>query len=190
MRRCIEGFIKVQDECVNLSASILNFSAVVYYCCHWVSQLCISLNICCLSDRCLCCSRWAIKLVQTVCSVSLQRSYERKKGRYLLARHIGGHIFAKDYSLWISLVSRYCWKKCANAKSNSLPSPFNTLGCNSSCSKALEGFRPFRSLVTPSFGAAIFFIRGADLSSKGVCLCSFYWTHHCMDYLVPLPVLP
>ena len=38
--------------------------------------------------------------------------------------------------------------------------------------KALEGFKPLRSLITPSLETAISFMKGADLSRSGTWVCS------------------
>ena len=52
-------------------------------------------------------------------------------------------------------------------------SSFRTLGLSSSGPKALEGFKPLRSIITPSFETAISFMKGADLFRSGTWVCSF-----------------
>ena len=66
-----------------------------------------------------------------------------------------------------------CWKRWANTGPNSVASSFRTLGWSSSGPKALEGFKPLRSLITPSLETAISFMKGADLSRSGTWVCSF-----------------
>ena len=84
-----------------------------------------------------------------------------------------GQIFAKDHSFGISPVSIECWKRWANTGPKSVASSFRTLGWSSSGPKALEGFKPLRSLITPSLETAISFMKGADLSRSGTWVCSF-----------------
>ena len=48
-----------------------------------------------------------------------------------------------------------CWNRWANAGPNSKASSFRTLGWSSSGPKALDGFKPLRSLVTPAAGTTI-----------------------------------
>ena len=84
----------------------------------------------------------------------------------------GGQIFARDHSFWISPVSIDCWKRWANTGPNSIVSSFRTLGWSSSGLKALEGFMPLRSLITPSLEITISFMKGADLSRSGTWVCS------------------
>ena len=64
-------------------------------------------------------------------------------------------------------------KKWANTGPNSVSSCFRTLGWSSSGPKALEEFKPLRSLITPSLETAISFMKGADLSRSGTWVCSF-----------------
>ena len=75
MRRCIKCLFKIQYECVNVSTCPLlskilaqSFITVV----SWISQLCPFLNACCLSDRSLYSSRWAMIFEKTMCSSNLQ----------------------------------------------------------------------------------------------------------------------
>ena len=60
-------------------------------------------------------------------------------------------------------MSRDFWKRWAKTGPNSLASSFRTLGWSSSGPKALEEFKPFRSLVTPSFETTMSSMKGADL---------------------------
>ena len=48
---------------------------------NWVSQLCPFLNACCLSDRSLCSSRWAMIFEHTMCSSNLQGTQVKETGR-------------------------------------------------------------------------------------------------------------
>ena len=80
-----------------------------------------------------------------------------------------GQIFVRDHSLGISPVSIDCWKRWANTGPNSVASFFRTLGWSSS----LEGYKPLRSLVTPSLETTISSMKGADLSRSGTWVCSF-----------------
>ena len=66
-----------------------------------------------------------------------------------------------------------CWKRWANTGPYSVASSFRTLGWSSSGPKALEEFKPLRSLITPSLETAISFMKGADLSRSGTWVCSF-----------------
>ena len=84
-----------------------------------------------------------------------------------------GHIFARDHSLGISSVSIDCWNRWTNTGPNSEASSFRTLGWSSSGPKALDGFRPLRSLVTPTAETTISFMKGADRFGSGTWLCSF-----------------
>ena len=54
-----------------------------------------------------------------------------------------------------------------------LLAPLGLLGWSSSGPKALEGFKPLRSLITPSLEIAISFMKGANLSRSGTWVCSF-----------------
>ena len=94
---------------------------------------------------------------------------------YLNIYHLswkGANIY-RDHSLGISLVSVDCWKGWANTGPNSLASSFMTLGWSSPGPKALEGFKPLRSLVTPSLETKISSMKGTDLSRSGTWVCSF-----------------
>ena len=82
-----------------------------------------------------------------------------------------------DHSFGISPVSIDCWKRWANTGPNSVASSFRTLRWSSSGPKALEGFKPLRSLITPSLETAISFMKGADLSRSGTWVCSFFIEH-------------
>ena len=85
-----------------------------------------------------------------------------KGGRYLQETIFGG----------ISPVSIDCWKRWANTGPNSVASSFRTLGWSSSGPKALKGFKPLRTLITPSW-EIISFMKGAYLSRSGTWVCSF-----------------
>ena len=76
------------------------------------------------------------------------------------------------HSLGISPVSRDCWKRWAKTGPNSVASSFRTLGWSSSGPKALEGFKPLRSLVTPSFETTMSSMKGADLLRNGTSIWS------------------
>ena len=54
-----------------------------------------------------------------------------------------------------------------------IASSFRTLGWSSSGPKALEGFKPLRRLVTPSFETTMSSMKGADLLRNGTSLWSF-----------------
>ena len=183
---------------------------------NWVSQLCPFLNACCLSDRSLCSSRWAMIFEHTMCSSNLQGTQVKETGRLLHASDLSlflkrGQIFARDHSFGISPVSTDCWKRWANTGPNSVAGSFRTLGWSSyiyiyiyyvagsfrtlgwssSGPKALEGFKPLRSLITPSLETAISFMKGADLSRSGTWVCSFllntsvnWWGFMSRNYLV------
>ena len=64
-------------------------------------------------------------------------------------------------------------KRWANTGPNFVASSFRTLGWSSSGPKALEGFKPLRSLITPSLETAIPLMKGEDLSRSGTSVCSF-----------------
>ena len=76
MRGCIKCLFKIQYECVNLSSIVQDFSPI-----NWVSQLCPFLNACCLSDRSLYSSRWAMVFGHTMCSSNLQGTQVKETGR-------------------------------------------------------------------------------------------------------------
>ena len=81
MRGCIKCLFKIQYECVNLPSisKILaqSFMTVV----SWISQLCPFLHACCLSDRSLYSSRWAMIFEHTMCSSNLQGTQVKETGR-------------------------------------------------------------------------------------------------------------
>ena len=75
--------------------------------------------------------------------------------------HTPGPKWPRDHSFGISPVSVDCWKDVASSS--------RTLGWSSSdpnTCKALEGFKPLRSLITPSFETTISCTKGADLSKS------------------------
>ena len=145
---------------------------------NWVSQLCPFLNACCLPDRSLYSSRWAMIFEHTMCSSNLQGTQVKETGRYLHASDLSlflkrGQIFARDHFFGISPVSIDGWKRWADAGPNSVASSFRTLWWSSSDLKALEGFKPLKILITPSLETTISFMKGADLSRSGTWVCSF-----------------
>ena len=81
MRGCIKCLFKIQYECVNLSSIVQDFSPVIITVVSWVSQLCPFLNACCLSDRSLYSSRWAMIYEHTMCSSNLQGTQVKETGR-------------------------------------------------------------------------------------------------------------
>ena len=111
---CFKCLFKIQYECVNLSLFITVVS--------WVSQLCPFLNACCLSDRSLYSSRWAMIFEHIMCSSNLQGTQVKETGRYLHASDLSlflkrGQISARDHSFGISPVS-IDWKRWANTGPN------------------------------------------------------------------------
>ena len=91
----------------------------------------------------------------------------------LLSSLLWWELFARDHSLGISPVSRDFWKRWTTTGPNSVASSFRTLGQSSSDPKALKGFKPLRSLVTPSFETTMSSMKGADLLRNGTTLWSF-----------------
>ena len=92
MRGCIKCLFKIQYEYVNLSSIVQDFSPIIYYLfiiqllnylllVSWVSQLCPFLNACCLSDRSLYSSRWAMIFEHSMCSSNLQGTQVKETGR-------------------------------------------------------------------------------------------------------------
>ena len=79
MRGCIKCFFQNPVSICPLLSKILAqlFITVV----NWVSQLCPFLNACCLSDRSLYSSRWAMIFEHTMCSSNLQGTQVRETGR-------------------------------------------------------------------------------------------------------------
>ena len=53
--------------------------------------------------------------------------------------------------------------------------------------KAFEGFKPLSNLITPSEDITMLSMKGADLLVNGISRTQFYWTHHWIDQLVPMP---
>ena len=51
--------------------------------------------------------------------------------------------------------------------------PYIGIGSEYQSTKALEGFKPLRSLITLSLEITISFMKGADLSSSRTWVCSF-----------------
>ena len=81
MRGCIKCLFKIQYECVNLSSIVQDFSPIIYYCSQLSFQLCPFLNACCLSDRSLYSSRWAMIFEHTMSSSNLQGTQVKETGR-------------------------------------------------------------------------------------------------------------
>ena len=81
MRGCVKCLFKIQYERVNLTSVVQDFSPIIYYRSNWVSQLCPFLNACCLSDRSLYSSRWAMIFEHTMCSSNLQGTQVKETGR-------------------------------------------------------------------------------------------------------------
>ena len=85
MRGCIKCLFKIQYEYVNLSSIVQDFSPIIYY----RSQLSFTtisfLNACCLSDRSLYSSRWAMIFEHTMCSSKFAR-YTSQGNRAIIAR--------------------------------------------------------------------------------------------------------
>ena len=81
MRGCSNAFSKSHTNvstCPLLSKILAqSFITVV----SWVSQLCPFLNACCLSDRSLWSSRWAMIFEHTMCSSNLQGTQVKETGR-------------------------------------------------------------------------------------------------------------
>ena len=81
MRRCIKCLFKIQYECSTcpLLSKILAQSFITVVSC--VSQLCPFLNACCLSDRSLYSSRWAMNYLNILCvRVTCKVHKSRKPG--------------------------------------------------------------------------------------------------------------
>ena len=81
MRGFIKCLFKIQYECVNrpLLSKILAQSFITVA--NWVSQLCPFLNACCLSDRSLYSSRWAMIFEITMCLSNLQGTQVKETER-------------------------------------------------------------------------------------------------------------
>ena len=76
------AFSKSNMNCVNLSSIVQDFNPIIYYpVVSWVSQLCPFLNACCLSDRSLYSSRWAMISEHTMCLSYLQGTQVKENGR-------------------------------------------------------------------------------------------------------------
>ena len=114
---------------------------------NWVSQLCPFLNACCLSDRSLYSSRWAMIFEHTMCSSNLH--YSRKPGENCTqvtchSSWKGGRYLQETSPLGF----HQCLLIATQDETNSVASSFRTLGWSSSGPKALEGFKPLRNLIT------------------------------------------
>ena len=144
---------------------------------NWVSQLCLFLDACCLSEKSLYSSRWAIMFERTMCSrtCKVRKSVRRDDNYMRKSCHpfYKGDIYLQEtILLGISPVSRDFWKKWAKTGPNSVPSSFKTLGWSSSGPKILDGFKLLRSLITPSFETTMSSMKGIDLLRNGTSLWS------------------
>ena len=97
-----------------------------------------------------------------------------------------GHKLGSDQFLAISPVLIDCWKRCVYTGPYSFANSFRTPGWSSSGPKAIEGFRPLRSFVTPSFVTTISSMNGVGLSRSGTWLC----TDLCGQLLVQINAKP
>ena len=178
MRGCIKCLFKIQYECVNLSSVVQDFSPIIYYRSQ-LSFTTVSFHECMLPI-------WQefifIKMSHDIWTYYVFEKLARdtsEGNRAIIARKWPvtllekGQIFVRDHSFGISPVSIDCWKRWANTGPNSVASSFRTLGWSSSDPKALKGFKPLRSLITPSLEITISFMKGADLSRSGTWVCSF-----------------
>ena len=174
MRRCIKCHFKIQYECVNLSSVVQDFSLIIYYRSQ-LSFTTMSFPECMLPI-------WQefifIKMSHDIVRVTCKVHKSRKPGDNCTqvtchSSWKGGQIFARDHSFGILPVTIDCWKRWANVGPNYVASSFRTLGWSASGPKALERFKPLRSLITPSLETAISFMKGADLSRSGTLVCSF-----------------
>ena len=143
---------------------------------NWVSQLCLFLNAFCPSDRSLYPSRWAMNLNILCVRVTCKVHKSRKPGDH--CSQVTCHSSWKEgrhLQETIPLGFHQCQliAEKNKQKPNSIASSFRTLGWSSSGPKALEGFKPLRSLITPSLETTISFMKGADLSRSGTWVCSF-----------------
>ena len=85
-----------------------------------------------------------------------------------------GDIYLQETILWwFHPCQRDFWKRWAKTGPNSVASSFRTLGWSALGPKALEGFKPLRSLVTPSFETTMSSLKGADLLRNGISIWSF-----------------
>ena len=176
MRGCIKCLFKIQYECVNLSSIVQDFSPVIY-CCSQLSFTTMSFPECMLPI-------WQefifIKMshdIWTYYVLEQLARYTSQGNRAIIARkwpvtllEEGADICKRPF-LWDFTSVNWLLKKIANTEPNSVASSFRTLGWSSSGPKALEGFKPLRSLITPSLETAISFMKGADLSRSGTWVC-------------------
>ena len=81
MRGCIKCLFKIQYECVNLSSIVKILAQSFITVVNWVSQLYPFRNACCLSDKNLYSSRWAMIFEHTMCSSNLQGTQVKETGR-------------------------------------------------------------------------------------------------------------
>ena len=80
MRVCIKCLFKIKYECVNQSSIVQDFSPIIYYRSQ-LSFTTMSFPACCLSDRSLYSSRWAMIFEHTMCSSNLQGTQVKETGR-------------------------------------------------------------------------------------------------------------
>ena len=80
MRVCIKCLFKIKYECVNLSSIVQDFCPIIYYRSQ-LSFTTMSFPACCLSDRSLYSSRWAMIFEHTMCSSNLQGTQVKETGR-------------------------------------------------------------------------------------------------------------
>ena len=80
MKGCIKCLFKIQYECVNPSSIVQGFSPIIYYRSQLSFTLCPFLNACCLNDRSLYLSRWAMIFEHTMCWSNLQGTQVKETG--------------------------------------------------------------------------------------------------------------
>ena len=84
-----------------------------------------------------------------------------------------GNIYLQETILWrFHPCQETFGRDRQKTEPNSVASSFRTLGWSSSGPKALEGFKPLRSLVTPSFETTMSSMKGADLLRNGTSIWS------------------
>ena len=150
----------------------------------WVSQLCLFINACWLSDK----SWYSSKLSHAILAYYMfkQLTWQACQGHGAIVTSKSPIPFLKE-GTDVSSVSRDCWSKCANTGPSSLASSFRTLAWNSSGSDAFEGFKPLSNLTTPSEDPTILSMKGPIFWLTESHCTQFCWTYHWIDQLVPLP---
>ena len=158
--RCIKCLFKIRYECVNLSSVVQDFSPIIYYRSQ-LSFTTVSFPECMLPV-------WQefifIKIshdIWTYYVFEYLARYTNQGNWVIIARkwpvtllEKGADICKRPFLWDFTLVSTDCWKTWANTGPNSVASSFRTLGWSSSGPKALEGFKPLRSLITPTYPEA------------------------------------